>query len=130
MRRMFGIDKEKELEVEGLCLCVDWSKKKLEAVSASAVNRGMVKGFVLWSQRYLRIYVRTYVHMYVYVHNLHVILGIYICTYVLCMYAYCIRVCVYVCILSYTCICILYHPWERSISCVFFLKVIINLLTF
>ena len=45
MRRMFGIDKE-ELKVEGLCLCVEWSKKKLEAVSASAVNRGMVKHFV------------------------------------------------------------------------------------
>ena len=63
---MFGIDKE-ELKVEGLCLCVDWSKKKLEAVSASAVNRGMVKGFVLLSQRYLYAY------------------NIRMCMYVLCM---------------------------------------------
>ena len=58
MRQMFRIDKEKELKVEGLCLCVDWSKKKLDAVSASAVNRGMVKDFVLLSQRYL---IHTYV---------------------------------------------------------------------
>ena len=64
MRQMFGIDKEKELKVEGLCLCVEWSKKKLEAVSASAVNRGMVKGFVLLSQRYLYTYVRMCMYVF------------------------------------------------------------------
>ena len=58
MRRMFGIDKEKELKVEGLCHCVEWSKKKLKAVSVSAVNQGTVKGFVLLSQG-------TYIHTYV-----------------------------------------------------------------
>ena len=76
MRRMFGIDKEKELKVEGLCLCVDWSRKKLEAVSAGAVNRGMVKGFVLLSQRYLRMC------MYVCLHGM---LGIYAC---MCVHTY------------------------------------------
>ena len=84
MRRMFGIDKEKELKVERLCLCVDWSKKKLEAVSASAVNRGMVEGFVLLSQRYLRMYIRTYVHMCMYM-CLYGMLGIYAC---MCVHMY------------------------------------------
>ena len=63
MWQMFRIDKEKELKVEGLCHCEELSKKKLKAVSASAVNRGMVKGFVLLSQRYLYTYVCTYVYV-------------------------------------------------------------------
>ena len=41
---MFGIDQERQLKAEGLSQSKNWSRKDIQAVSASTVNSGMVKG--------------------------------------------------------------------------------------
>ena len=43
-RRVFGIDQEGQLKANGLAWSSDWSKKDIQAVSATAVNSGKVRG--------------------------------------------------------------------------------------